>query len=102
MFDKLPIEAIVTYGTIGLLGGAARLALGVKEDGITLAAELFRLVVIAAPMACIVGVYAESAGIGYASYAVSYFVGLAALNIARTMMNEGMTGIISAFVRVKK
>ena len=102
MFDKLPLDAALTYTIIGLLGGAARLALGVKEEGVGLGAEVFRLIVIAAPMACIAGIYAEDSGIGYASYAISYFVGLASLNIARTMMTQGISGIIEAFVRVKK
>jgi len=102
MLDKPPLDEVVIYIAVGALGGLARIALGVKEDGVKLWQEVFRVCVIAPPMAVMAGVYAESNGMGIATYPIAYFVGLASINIARTMMTEGITGIISAFVRVKK
>lgn len=101
MLDKLSDNALI-FMLLGGLGGLVRLALGIKEDGVTFWNELFRWVVIALPIATMMGLYAESKEMGFASYPIAYFAGTASLNIARTVMTQGISGIIDAFVRVKK
>jgi len=101
MFEKIP-DSTATFMLIGGIGGLVRLALGVKEEGVTFWNELFRWVVIALPIATMTGLYAETKDMGFAAYPIAYFAGTASLNIARTMMTQGISGIIDAFVRVKK
>lgn len=101
MLDKIP-DSTAAFMLVGGIGGLVRLALGIKEDGVTIWNELFRWVVIAIPIATMAGLYAETQELGFAAYPVAYFAGTASLNIARTMMTQGISGIIDAFVRVKK
>jgi len=101
MFEKIP-DSTATFMLLGGIGGLVRLALGIKEDGVTVWNELFRWLVIALPIATLAGLHAESKEWGFAAYPIAYFAGTASLNIARTVMTQGISGIIDAFVRVKK
>ena len=103
MLDKIPDSTFYMMAVAGA-GGMVRLALGVKDDDeAPFWKELMRFVFVALPVGTLSGLYALEQNMGQiASFAVCYFAGTASLNIVRTMMNEGVSGIIGAFVRVKK
>lgn len=91
--SELPAEAV--YAMVSGFGGMARLAMGVKDKKTTLKGELFRIVVISMPMGTIAAMYAASQELGNMAYAVGYLVGIASINIARTVATEGLSGVLS-------
>ena len=89
-------ETLFGYLVVGALGGIARLVLGVRD---TWMIEIVSFVAISLPISIMCGYYAETKGMGFAAYPVAYFAGIGSLNIARTMMTEGISGIIAMFAR---
>ena len=87
------LEQGLANGLIGLIGGMARLATGLTPRD-SLLAELFRLFVVAMPVAWLSGGLAVEAG--YSEYAVrsaAFVSGLTAHNVAKSVMEIGFVNV---------
>jgi hypothetical protein len=99
---QVPLEAWLYIA--GCFGGAARIVMGIKEDGVTAWGEAARIFVISAPMAVIIGQWTINqqgypVSVGIAS---GYFAGIASLNIARSLATEGFRGVLEIVFQLRK
>jgi len=99
MHDDIPRE--FWYAIAGGIGGFARLAMGIRDDGTTIKGEAFRVFIISMPMGMFAAQYAADSGYEQMAFAVGYLVGISSLNTARMFATEGLKGVLSILFRLK-
>lgn len=99
---KILLENGILNAVIGGVGGAARVATGLTQRE-SLWQEIFRIFVIAMPIAWVGGGFAEEMGATeYTIRSVSFFTGLLSHNIAKIVMDLGVAEVVKLLLGVNK